>query len=243
MEATQSITHADPAGNYTSIIADDAGLLDDCTTDEMDDLAILMDEITQYSNVAFITVDDNPYDSEYYAEIMNQKLFGPNTINGIVFLIDMDNRMIAINAQGDTRHIITPSYCDTITDNVYRSASKGDYYACAYQAFEQIYASLQGERIAQPMKYICNSILAIVLAMLINFRFVAFSSHKRKATNRELLQNIFSNVNITNTTSTFLRQTKTYSPESSGSGGSSGGGSSGGGGGGGGGSSSGSHSF
>ena len=151
----------------------------------------------------------------------------------------MDNRYLYIDSYGrKMRKYITSSRADTITDNIYYYATDEEYYVCAQQAFEQIYAVLQGQRIAQPMKYISNALLAFALSMLILFFIIRISSSRRKATDKELLSGIYNSVNLYNAESHFTHQTKTYSPQSSGS---SGGGHSGGGGGGG--HSGGGHSF
>ena len=133
--------------------------------------------------------------------------------------------------------IITKSYANTITDNVYTFASDEEYFDCANTAFEQINTLLEGRAIAQPMKYISNALLAIVLALLINYFVVMFVSRGRKPSNAQLLDGIYSKVEIHNPRMDLTNQTKRYSPQSSGSSGStsrsSGGGFSGGGGGGG----------
>lgn len=224
---------------YRFVIQDEAGLFTGNTEDEMQDLMHLMDEITGSCNVALVTIDDNPYAStESYARHKNEELFGSDTNNAVIFVIDMDERMLVIDSMGSTRKTITSSYCNTITDNVYRYASDGDYYTCAYKTFDQIQALLAGRHIAQPMKYICNAFLAIVLAMLINFIIVRISCGKKKASNAEVLTGIFRQINTADMRADFVSQTKTYSPQSSGGGGGHSGG-----GGGGGGHSSGGHSF
>lgn len=219
---------------YRFVIEDEAELFSNNTEDEMQDLMRLMNEITDSCNVALVTIDDNPYVStESYARYKNEELFGSSTNNAVIFVIDMDERMLLIDSMGSTRKTITSSYCNTITDNVYRYASDGDYYTCAYETFDQIQTLLAGRRIAQPMKYICNVFLAIVLAMLINFFVVRISCGKKKASSSEVLSGIFQQVNTSDFRADFINQTKTYSPQSSGgSGGGGGGGHSGGGGGG-----------
>ena len=90
---------------------------------------------------------------------------------------------------------------------------------------------MEGRRIAEPMKYICSALLAIIAALLINYFIVMFMSRSRKANIREILSGTYANVRVNNPGVEFTNQTKRYSPQSSGS--SGGGGHSGGGGGGG----------
>ena len=195
-----------------------------------------MKPIAQYGNVAFASITENPYySSKDYAEQYYYDHFSSNE-SGILFLIDMDERYLQIYSHEDIYDTITTAYANTITDNVYTYASDGDYYACANKAFEQILTLLEGRPIAQPMKYISNALLAIVIALLLNYFLVMLLSRSRKASTKQLMDGIYTKVEINNPTTKFVHQTRTYSPRSSsssgGSGGRSGGGGSHGGGGG-----------
>lgn len=125
---------------------------------------------------------------------------------------------------------------------MYTYASDADYYICAMKVYEQEYTLLQGRKIAQPMKYISNALLAIVIAVVINYIIVRVYSSKKKASTKSLMNGLFEYRAFNNCNVVFTHQTKTYSPRESSSGGSSGGGGGGGSSGGGGGSGGG-HSF
>jgi uncharacterized protein len=84
------------------------------------------------------------------------------------------------------------------------------------------------------MKYISNALLALVIAILINYIIVRTVSRKHAATQNELVSGIFVNNALNNSHVALVRQTKTYAPRSSDSGGHGGGGGGHGGGGGGG---------
>lgn len=230
-----SSRYTNPDTGYQIIIEDDAGLL---TTREKEELADLMAPVTAYGNAAFKTIDYNHYTSESFAKSYYEELFG--TDSGALFLIDMDNRNIWIRCHGRISKIVTDRYTDIITDNCYRKASEGDYFGCAERAFQEITALLEGSRIAQPMKYISNALLALTLAFLINYFIVRITSrNSSKQTIR--LEGIRQDFHLSNTRAEFLNTTVELIESSSGGGGS--GGSGGGGGGGGGGGSSGGHSF
>ena len=213
---------------YRVVIEDDAGLL---TDDEKSQLAETMKDITPYGDVAFKSIDYNSYSTETYIERYYNSIFG--TGSGTVFLIDMDNRNIWIYSDGSIYSTITTAYANVITDNVYTYASDRDYFSCANKAFIQEAALLQGRRISQPMKYISNALLAIAIAILINYFIVRQTSRVRKASDNEIVNGVFANNAFNNVSVNFIRQTRTYSPRSSSSSGSSGGHSGGGGGGGG----------
>lgn len=231
--AANSYTNADTG--YRALIEDHADLL---SRGHEDDLLETMKGITAYGNVAFKSVDTNNSTTAALAESYYRSVFGKDS--GTVFLIDMDNRMIYIFSDGKVYRTITKAYANTITDNVYRYASQGDYYTCANEAFLQMQKLLDGGRIMQPMKYINNALLALLLAFLVVFGYICIYSRHKQPTDTELLKRIHKQFSAGNASATFTHETKIYSPPSSDSGG---GGSSGGGGGGGSSGGGGGHSF
>lgn len=229
--------YTNPDTGYNVIIEDEADLL---TDSEERSLAEDMKAITQWGSVAFLSIDYNSSTTERYIQSYYNNTFGSSSAT--VFLIDMDNRNIYIYSNGKIYRTITKAYANTITDNVYTYATDGKYYECASKAFSQIYTLLDGGRIAQPMKYISNAFIALILALIINYIIVSCTVRKKKTSEKELMSKIFTQCNISDEWCQFTHQTRVYDPpstsSSSGGGGGGGGGSSGGGGGGGGG-----HSF
>ena len=211
---------------YQAIIIDEANLL---SSSEEKTVLNQMKNITEYTNVAFVTTDNNRSTTRDYAERCLHELFGRGK-DGTLFIIDMDNREIYIYSDGSTLYSITESYSYTITDNVFDYAADGEYMLCAYNAFDQMYKILDGQKIAQPMKYICNAFLSVVLAMFIVFLIVKSSSETHKVSSRELLKYTNKQLNQGVPTTILTHTSKVYRPPSSSSGG--GGGHSGGGGGG-----------
>lgn len=220
-----------PDTGFEVIIEDEAELLSDA---EEYALAEKMAEVTGYGHAAFVSVDTNYTSAGSYAEDCYYSYFGYES--GTLFLIDMDNREIYIYSDGEVYRTITKSYANTITDNIYTYASDAEYFTCAYKAFEQIVTLLEGNRIAQPMKYASNAFLAVISALLINYFVVMLTSAAKKPSERELLEATKHRCSLINTDAVYTHTTKKYDPPSSSS--SGGGGRSGGGGGGGGG-----HSF
>ena len=208
--------YANDETSYRVLIEDDAQLL---TDEEEQELAALMQEITTYGNVAFKAIDNNDYGTESYARQYYKEQF--DTASGTLFLIDMDNRNIWIHSDGAVYKIITKSYADTITDNVYRYASDGDYYECAAHTYAQILTLLKGDKIAQPMKYISNGLLAVILALLLNYGLVSFFARIKKPGRKELLRNGQNYFRYTQPRAFFRRESRTYNPTSSGSSGGS----------------------
>ena len=145
------------------IIDDQEDLLTDA---EEQMLKIEMYEVSKYGGVAFATVSQYS-DTSKYAKNLYRSYFG--TDSGFLFLIDMGRRNIWIYSDGAIYRTINKAYANTITDNVYRYASRGEYYECAYHAFEQAATLLEGGRIAMPMKHTSNLLIALVCALLLNF--------------------------------------------------------------------------
>lgn len=218
-QGAAGVVYRNPDTEYVVVMEDDAGLL---TGEEQTALAEKMQEITAYGNAAFKTISDNASSTETYARRYYASLF--QSRSGFLFLIDMDNRNIWIYCDGAVYKTVTESYADTITDNVYYYASAGDYYTCATRAFDQAHALLQGHRIAQPMKYVCNALLAVIAALLINFGLVSFFSGARKTEDSELLAHSLHYFSATDPTVCYQYQTKVYDPVESRSGSSGGGG-------------------
>ena len=217
--------------NEKCIIEDDADLL----TDEQEKM--LYDEImplTEFGVIAFKSINVNNTSTDLYARDYYHTLFG--TQSGTLFLIDMSNREIFIFSDGNNYNIITTNKAYSITDNVYRYASRAEYYECASNAFKQIYALLNGYKIFEPMRYISNGFISIILAAFINFFIVMYKSKLKASGATEILKGCKVKFDITNIHPHQIGTRKVYSPQSDSGGsgfGSSGGGFSGGGGGGG----------
>lgn len=226
------------ASSYRLVIDDREDLL---TASEENMLQIKMERIREYGNVGFVTVSQFS-STDTYTKNLYRDFFGRES--GMLFVIDMGRRNIWIFCDGAIYRIINKSYANTITDNVYRYASKGQYYDCAYNVFDQAEILLEGGRISQPMKYISNALIALVLAILGNFIFLVIQRGESIANPDTIAKAMSSGVAVGIVSKVMTKSKKSRHVESSGGGG--GGFSGGGGGGGGGGGSSGGgggHSF
>lgn len=228
--------YINPETNYKVVIEDDANLL---TEEELNKLQEEMKDLTIYGNIIFKTsYSHDYYSTSSFASNYYHDNFG--TTSGTLFLIDMQNREIYIFSDGENYNSVTSAKATIITDNIYKYASQAEYYECASQAFSQINAVLSGAKIAEPMKYISNSLIAVTLAFFISFIYILISTNTKKTTAKEIISGCIVDFNVGNVTGIRVGQHREYSPQSdsSSSGGSSGGGGGGGSSGGGGG-----HSF
>jgi len=160
--------YTNPETGYTCTVEDDAMLFSD---DEQIYLQQELQELTAYGHAAVITsAAGHSSDTGEYARSLYRGLYG--TESGTLFLIDMNSRMIWIFSDGAVYRTITTPYANIITDNVYRLASIGMYYECASSVIEQELTLLEGGKIAQPMKYATNALMALALSCLLCFVYV-----------------------------------------------------------------------
>lgn len=147
------------------ILRDDASLFRD--SQEADILEIMQD-LSEYGNVAVYTIRQNRFDdtSEYAADLYG-KLFDEES--GLLFIIDMDQREIYVETDGYIGSFISRGRARVLTDNAYRLATSGQYADCAEKVLNQSLRILQGHAIPQPMVYVSNAAIALIVALLINF--------------------------------------------------------------------------
>ena len=170
-------------GNEQVIIDDGRNLLND---EEEKALEEKMLELTPYGDVAFVSVYQFG-DTGKYAQRTYYSFFG--TDSGLLFVIDVGQHNIWIYADGEIYRTITKANANTITDNVYHYASEGNYFECAYEAFDQALTLLKGSRIAQPMKYISNALIALVIAVIVDLFYLAFWDYNPNDQNSQDDQN------------------------------------------------------
>ena len=219
------LEYTNESTNYKAVIDDEADLLSD---DEETLLLEQIKELTSFGHIIFKSIDSNPTSSVSYSESYYYNNYGNES--GSLFFIDMDNRKIIITSAGSNYKIITKAKANIITDNVYKYASSEQYYNCAKKAFEQIDTLLNNGKIAEPMRYVSNIVIALISAFFINIFFVLSNSSTKKAQNKDIIDGAKVDFNIGEITGRKTGTHSVYNPPSSSS---SGGGHSSGGGGGG----------
>ena len=149
-------------------IQDDADLLTDA-----EEAAIYEDmlPVCDYGTPLFWTTRDSGDYETLARNFYHSRL--ANGESGVLFVINMKARQLTIFSDGAIYRVVTASEAETITDNVYRLASREEYYACASSVFQQIAALLAGEEIARPMKTASNILLALVVALLCVYLYIS----------------------------------------------------------------------
>ncbi len=227
--ADDSIRYMNPDNSFLVVIDDRADLLTDSQEEALLDVMI---PLTEFGHIGFFSTNDNYTSPKYYVEEQSHNNFG-RIHSQSAFLIDMDNREIYVYSDGSNYKVITDKKGTIITDNIYTYATAGDYYTCAYRAYDQMYTLLAGGKILEPMRYVSAAFISILVAMLVCFIIINSSSKLKSPSVDDILGPAGKKCEISQPQVTLMSETKRYSPQSSSSGG--GGGSRGGGGGGGGG--------
>lgn len=153
-------------------IFDDADIL---TYDEELKLQEYLGTLDDDMNYLVATSDTSDYGSDtdsklryYYTSVYS------SSDDGIAFMVDMDNREIYISGYGKAKQLIKNDDALDITDNVYRYASRGDYYDCIQKAYSQADVIVNKGFILRPMRIIVSLLLAILVGFLFTFIWAVF---------------------------------------------------------------------
>lgn len=152
---------------YTVTVVDQADLFSNA---EEDELVQSLKKNTKYGSAAVVTGTPTQKTAAEFAKDEYQKRIGDRS--GSIMVFDMKHRIIQIYSAGDVYETVTDDKAEAITDNIYDYANKSKYAECARVAFEQEYQLLQGGRVPTPMKHATNLLIALTLAILVNFLLV-----------------------------------------------------------------------
>ena len=209
-------------GDYSLIINDEAQLIN---KEFFPEIIEAMERITEYGNVMLLTTYDVPYEEyESYADKMYDETFG-DLSNGVLLLIDMNNRMAWIHSDGDILKVITSSKAEIITDNIYKSLKIKEYAGGSVKAFEQIYDYLNNKKVFSSMTLITNLLLSISISFLGVYIYIYKAAHIKNVEGKKYTEKLDIKYKITRVAGEHIGVRRVYSPQSSG-GGYSGGGSS-----------------
>ena len=218
---------------YEAVIDDPAGLL---SGSEVSGVFEAMLPVTDYANAGFLTCAASGFDSSTAkdkAEKWGDARFGRSSAY-TVFIIDMKTRRIAIYSSRSVYGLLTTAKANTITDNVYTYATRGEYAECAKEAFREILQVMEGQTINESMKIISNVFLALICAILVTYMLIVGRMRNEQETTMQTMTKVVGAGAATAVTAHTLRRVVHH--EHSSGGGHGGGGFGGGGGGGGGGS-------
>jgi uncharacterized protein len=219
--------HEVASSGFTAAIYDDADLLS-----KSEELEIGVDYLLpiaeQYGNAYLITLYSDGTEISTLGDQLFDQYIG-NTADGILFTIDMKTRQLGLWSDGSVLEKIRPSTADSILDNWYTSASRGDFAGCAEGVFGNVYDKLGGKHIPTPMKWISAVVLGIIIGALITYARASSIKKNSGVSNEATAAMTAGAIALTGVTLVKIGQRTHYNPPSSSS--SSGGGHYGGGGG------------
>ena len=235
---------------YYAVICDQAELLSE---EEEEKLEEYLNRMTEYCSAVFLTSNESHSSpmqefSKTMLEKIGRSVGMTDGYQAVIFVVDMNKRELLIYAGESAAKVITTAISNSITDNTYTYASRGDYFGVARETFQQLYQVLDGQASAQPMTYITSALLAIFAGLGISLIMVRSKTKRKMASESAILDALEASSFEPAVSSNLVSEKKIRHVESSGGGGGGfgggGGGFSGGGGGGfSGGGSSGGHSF
>ena len=207
--------------SYTVLVDDQAGLLSES---ERALLAEDMRALTAYGDAVFLSTNERGTADVLAEQYFDEHLSPLRSHSGVILLIDMQTREILIFTRGLLEKRVGRTGAYEITDNIYRYASKGNYYQCAREGFSQVLALAEGQRIFSPMRVICNLLLAVSAGLTAAYLTVRRASiHKAEKIGSDML-NAHTVVHMTIFDKRLVKSTKRRRESSSGGGGFHGGG-------------------
>lgn len=122
-------------------VVDDADILYDSEERRLTDMIEELEMSSEWDVMAVSTEDAGGKTAERYAE----EWFDQYTTadDGVICLIDMDNREIVIRTFGEAIYYLTDSRIDDILDKAYDGAADGEYFECYESMIEGIKDALQ----------------------------------------------------------------------------------------------------
>ena len=205
-----SIFSVAAAADRDNYVIDEAGLLED---KEIEKLSENIEDLSDKYNmdIVLLTVDslNGKTPNEFADDFYDYNDFGVGVNkNGLLFLIDMDNRKMWISTTGKAIEIYNDKRIDAILDYTYDKISKKDYSGCAEQFIK--YATYfakkgrnGGDTIVSTSKMIKSSLICSSIATAI-FIIIGVCSHRKPQKNREASKYISKPLKLTEQTDQFL---------------------------------------
>lgn len=128
---------AEPSDDGQGQVTDQAGLLTETEIRNLQELAEEAGQSAHWDLMLVSTADAEGRGAVSYAEAWADA----HTVleNGVICLIDMDNRELVISAFGEAIYYLTDQRKEEILDAAYEGASEGDYY----EAFQSMAKGVQ----------------------------------------------------------------------------------------------------
>ncbi|MDO5156295.1 MAG: TPM domain-containing protein [Eubacteriales bacterium] len=191
------------------LVIDEAGFLSE--EEEQGIITRMQENVPDGNAIVLISSDASNRSSEEdtirYAK-SQYTLFCGYT-DGVIFVIDMSTRFIEIVTMENYVDKLSNYKAASICDGVYKYASKEDYYGCCVNAWKMIgaetgVATTKGKNdgnvpvVTAPksMHVVTNILLALVIALILNFYFLKYLSKTPEANVEALAESADVNIKI-----------------------------------------------
>ncbi|MBP3233051.1 MAG: TPM domain-containing protein, partial [Eubacterium sp.] len=143
-----SVVYADDLVEYTNsdtgykiIIEDDADLL---TDDEESKLVTVMKSITKYGNAYYLAAyGQTGEDSDISDKRYNERFGDPGTVNGVVFLVNMDANSMYLSGNGEFPYWLEEGTAQKIISECVPVYNSEGNFACAEYIFNKYFDAIE----------------------------------------------------------------------------------------------------
>ena len=167
-----------PCVDYMDKVYDYAGLLTEDEENNLYNEILNYIEISNY-DLAVVTIDNNPKRSEveFADDFYDYNGFGKGeTRDGLLLLIDMDNRRVYISTNGYAIQMYTDSRIDSIIDSGYYNLKNEEYYNCLSNMIKSLH-SYFNEGVPEINKnMVINEYGRPVMIKYMNYKLIGFIS-------------------------------------------------------------------
>lgn len=208
---TENVFYTNPSTGYQAIIMDERNTLSE---EDKEELLQIMEPVTRYGQAVYKTVTSSgTFGANKYAEIQYGASISADS--GVLVLLDLGSGTFKVRCGGKMERIIDKKLAKTISTSATNAfAQNGQAITPPKYAFEQVSARVEQARKALPVKYACNAMLALIIAMLINFVLVERLSQMQKTSEQELMDNVIGYSRHGEVLIEYLTRTETYHPRS-----------------------------
>ncbi|MBR1772219.1 MAG: hypothetical protein IJ747_09350 [Lachnospiraceae bacterium] len=206
-EEADHVLYRNETTGYEVYVYDQAQVLSELDAER---LAEQMKELTQYGNAVFWSVQDNPLSVSGYAEAHYLNLYGDES--GILVVLDLGKERAGVYSTGRIGRAFGARERERLASSLRRSIKNGSYAPSAQVIFSRALSAVEGEFMARVTKYACNALIALILAMLINFVAVNLSSRPQWTSDSELLEATLSYFDNTEPEVEFVTTVDHYKP-------------------------------
>lgn len=165
-------------------------------------------KMTKFGHVSLKTVSKKKIDTytaarEYYRENFREE-------DGIVFFINQKKKEVCIICGGEVKDALEGANLEELGDRVYRNSSNDFYASAALEMVVSVRKLMVRKLTSHPFRFLGNMMLAMGMALLMNFILVNLLSKAEKTGDTELIEQTLNYFGHEEITSEFVRTVDVY---------------------------------